>query len=87
MTIEDEIIYGEVFGLDEKVQSPQKPKKEKVYHSAKTMAEATAGLKTLDTQKKKSKSGTFAKGTHGSGAAKMRAEYKNRKQKRNSAKK
>ena len=80
MAIEDEIIHGEIFGSSDTPQ-PQKPKKEKVYHAPKTMAEATSGLKNLDAKKKKSKSGTFAKGTHGSGAAKMRAEYKNRKRK------
>ncbi len=86
MAIEDDIMYGEIFGADDqkdKIDSSQ-VKAPKIRRPAKTMAEATMGLKTLDTQKKKSKSGTFAKGTHGSGAAKMRAEYKNKSRKRNS---
>jgi hypothetical protein len=79
MTIENDIMHGEVFVADKTTQ--EKTKTTKSHPKAKTMAEATEGLKSLDAKKKKSKAGTFVKGTHGSGAAKMRAEYKNKKRK------
>jgi hypothetical protein len=68
-------------------QKEEIKKEIRISPNAKTMSEATAKLKNLDAKKKKSKSGLFAKGTHGSGAAKMRAEYKKRRQTKSSKKK
>jgi hypothetical protein len=88
-SIESDILQGQVFGSEkEKKETKQTVKASKERrHEAKTMAEATAGLKTLNSKKSKNKAGTFAKGTHGSGSAKMKAEYKNKRRNRSSQKK
>jgi hypothetical protein len=85
MGIEKDIEFGTVFGEKEPVQ--EQSKVVKVIPRAKTMQEATENLKSLDAKKKKSKSGAFVKGTHGSGSAKMRADYKDKKRARSSQKK
>lgn len=86
MGIKDDILSGSVFGENKPVEETVKKKKKDV-PKAKTMQEATSHLKSLNTKRKKSKAGAFVKGTHGSGAAKMREEYKAKKRARGSQKK